>query len=71
MAKRKPRVDLNQPLSDQPWWVKTVVWVGVPTCVAAYLLYFVLGHLSTRLDNLAAGMERHQGDMASLIQHLQ
>lgn len=74
MAKRKPSrsgVSLNQPLSDQPWWVKTIVWVGVPTAAMGYLLYFVIGSLSARLDHISSSMDRHQGDMASLIQHLQ
>lgn len=76
MAKSKPRrsargVDLNQPLSDQPWYVKTLVWVGVPTVAFGYLLWFVLGDMSGGMKAMRESMDQHQKDMASLIQHLQ
>jgi hypothetical protein len=48
-----------------------VVWVGVPTAAAAYLLWFVVGGLTTKLDHQAATFDQHQKDMAALIGHLQ
>lgn len=64
-------MDLSQPLSDQPWYVKTLVWVGVPTIAFGYLLYFVLGDMSGGMKEMRAALARQQQDMAGLIQHLQ
>ena len=58
-------------LADQPWWVKTVVWVGVPTAAMGYLLWFVLSGMATRLDHLAATQDQHTKDMTALVTHLQ
>lgn len=58
-------------LSDQPWWVKTVVWVGVPTAAMGVLLWFVLSALTTRLDHLSATQDQHTKDMSALVTYLQ
>lgn len=47
MAKARAR-GAAVPMSDQPWYVRTVVYVGVPTVAMAYLLWWVLGSLDGR-----------------------
>lgn len=74
MAKRPPRtrgMDLNQPLSDQPWWVKTVVWVGVPTAAFGILLWFVLRIISTQMDTVIATQSKQEKSLAELTGHLE
>jgi hypothetical protein len=75
MAKAKPgarrSVDTSAVLADQPWYVRTVVYVGLPTVVAGYLLYFVVGQLSQRLDSLSSTLTTHQTDMRGLMTHLE
>lgn len=66
-----PSVDLSAPLAEQPWWIKTLVWVGVPTIAFGYLLYFVLGDMSGGMKDMRAALAQQQKDMAGLIQHLQ
>lgn len=57
-------------ISEQPWWVKTFVYVGAPTAAAGFLLWFVVSVLSAQLDGLTKSMQTHQSDMAQLVRHL-
>ncbi len=60
MAKKKPLrsripsiiTTAQAPLSDQPWWIRSLVWVGAPTAVAGYLLWFVVNGVITKLDHM-------------------
>jgi len=61
----------SAPLADAPWWVRSVVWVGVPTAAMAYLMWFVLGNFAGQMSHLSSSYDQHQQDTASLIQHLQ
>lgn len=56
-------MDFSQPLDDQPWFIKAVVWVGVPTAAFAVLLWFVLGNMSEKLDRMS-------NDMSEVAKHL-
>ncbi len=47
------------------------MWVGAPTGIAAYLLYFFVRGLSAQLDHISSSMDRHVQDMSVLVQHLQ
>lgn len=40
------------PLSDQPWWIRSLVWVGAPTAAAGYLLWFVINGLSVQFTQM-------------------
>lgn len=61
----------SQPLGDQPWYIKAIVWVGAPTAAAGYLLWFVLTTVTGHLDAMAATLEKHQQDMSALVVRLQ
>lgn len=61
----------SQPLGDQPWYIKAIVWVGAPTAAAGYLLWFVLATVAGHLDAMATTLEKHQQDMTALVAHLQ
>jgi len=71
MARSKNGNSSSAPLSDQPWWVRSLVWVGAPTAASAYLLYFVLGQITDGQKQMLATMQAHQTDMASLVRHLE
>lgn len=58
-------------LDNQPWYVKTFVWVGVPTAAFSVLLWFVLGTVSVELKNIETALASHQSDMQKLLVHLE
>lgn len=68
---RPRRVTTSQaPLSDQPWWVKTIVWVGVPTAGFGVMLWFILGNFSRQIETLVQTQTQHQADMAQLVSQM-
>ncbi len=57
-------------MSDQPWWVKTIVWVGVPTAAMGFLLWFVVMNQGNKLDDIVSGhseMSRAQVAMTERV----
>lgn len=71
MARSSRRPPSSSPLGDQPWYVKTLVWVGAPTAGAAYLLYFVLHVLTAKLDTMTGALTQNQANTAALVTQLQ
>lgn len=50
-------------MSDQPWWVKTVAVLGVPTVLSAVLVYFLL-------VDLRAEVRQQTKDTAAILQFI-
>lgn len=61
---RRPFTTAQAPLSDQPWWVRSIVWVGVPSAGLAFMLWFFVGNFDRR-------MQQHQDDLAKLVIEIQ
>lgn len=58
MAKAQRRGSIG-PIDSQPWWIRAIVWVGVPTALAGWLLW--------QQDTT---MKKFSADIAALVQHM-
>ena len=61
MAKKKPRSRMDhirdvatQPMSDAPWYVRAVAYIGVPSAIAVFLVYFLTNLFTTMTTRLEA-----------------
>jgi len=65
MAKKRP-VKKGHPLSGMtgaltnlPWWVQGIAWVGAPVAGFGWVLYFILGSFNVQLSAMNSSLTAH------------
>lgn len=45
--------------SGMPWWVRAIAYIGVPSAMAIYLVYFLANNVSAQQTNISTALATH------------
>jgi hypothetical protein len=79
VAKRKRRAtsfreSVTQPISDSPWYVRAIAFIGVPSAIAVFLVYFLTNlftAITTRLEAIEVAQRSAVQVSSTLLKHLE
>lgn len=79
MAKKRTRIDsvkdaVSTPMSDQPWYVRAIAIIGVPSAIAVFLVYFLTNlftAITTRLEAIEGAQRSSTQVSQTLLRHLE
>lgn len=50
-----------------PWWIKVITFVGVPSAICLFLVWFITQGITAKIDNIKTNVESTASQMNNLV----